>query len=168
MFLEIGLIQRFGLFLGHPFYTLSVTLLSILCFAGLGSLTTEYCLRQPPRIYLERALVLLLGVVLCYLWGWPFIFKYFLGDPIAVKILVSFLCLMPLGFLMGMPLPLGMRTLADQRKTMIPWAWGLNGGMSVLGSVLAMILAMNFGYTVTFMTALGIYGMAWGLVRWFF
>ncbi|MFH1858134.1 MAG: hypothetical protein ABH845_04450, partial [Candidatus Omnitrophota bacterium] len=66
-----------------------------------------------------------------------------------------------------MPFPLGIQALRLRKEAMIPWVWGLNGGFSVLGSVMAMIVAMNFGYTATFLAGLGIYLLAFGIAKFF-
>ncbi len=158
--LEIGLLQKFLLFLGHPFYTLSTTLLAILLFAGLGSLATQRFLVNPTRFYIKWAIALLALTVSVYIWGLPQIFTRFIGCPTWVKVGLTLLLLMPVGLLLGMPLPLGIKTIQGRASGIIPWVWGLNGGTSVLGSVVAMILAMNFGYNITLLTGLGIYLIA--------
>ena len=159
MFLEIGLLQKFVLFLGHPFYTLSTTLFSVLLFAGIGSWVTQFFTVPSPRILIQRVTGLLVLWVALVLWGLPFLFHRFVGFPTPIKVGMTVFILMPVSFLMGMPFPLGIKALHRRQSGIIPWAWGLNGGASVLGSVLAMIVAMNFGYTVTFLTGLSIYGI---------
>ena len=165
MFLEITLIQRFLLFLGHPFYTLSVTLLALLLASGFGSLTTHFFSSHSPRMYVTKTLALLNGIGLAYHWLLPKLLKGFIGYPLGLKACLTLIVLTPLGFLMGMPLPLGVRVVRDRMGMLIPWAWGLNGAMSVLGSVLAMFIAMNFGYSATFLTGLGFYLLAYFLAR---
>ena len=158
--LEIALLQKFVLFLGHPFYTLSTTLLGILLFAGLGSLSTHRFLSHPPGFYIRRSIVLLILIAFIYLWGLSKLFMAFLGYPAWTKVGLTLFLLMPLGLLMGMPFPLGIRVIQNRTDGIIPWVWGLNGGASVLGSVVGMILAMNFGYNATLLTGLGIYLIA--------
>src|SRR5207249_8690480 len=41
MMVEIGLLQRMSVFLGHPIYSLSVLLFSLILATGLGSLLSE-------------------------------------------------------------------------------------------------------------------------------
>ena len=168
MFLEIALLQKFLLFLGHPFYTLSTTLFSLLFFAGLGSLFTQHFSSRSPRTDILRVILPLMVTVLAYRWSLYSLFGYFIGFASMVKVILAIFLLMPLGFLMGMPFPRGIQAVHKARmERIIPWVWGLNGGTSVMGSVLAMIVAMNFGYNATLLTGLGFYAGAF-LVAVFF
>jgi hypothetical protein len=76
------------------------------------------------------------------------------------RLLVSGVLLIPLGFVMGMPFPTGLRALAvlpapgfpagqGASENAVEWAWAMNAAASVLGSVLAMVIAIQFGLTVT-------------------
>jgi hypothetical protein len=62
--------------------------------------------------------------------------------------------------LMGMAFPLGIRVLAQETRQMIPWVWGINGACSVMGSVLAWGVSLNFGYDATLWAATAIYAGA--------
>jgi hypothetical protein len=75
-------------------------------------------------------------------------------------LLVALALLFPAGLVMGTLLPLGMRVAANWHKESTPWLWGVNGAASVLGSVLAFALAMNFGFRITFALAAVCYGVA--------
>jgi len=48
---------------------------------------------------------------------------------------------------MGIPFPAGIRALADRNEAVIPWAWGINGCLSVIATSLATILAVEAGFT---------------------
>jgi len=66
---------------------------------------------------------------------------------------------------MGMPFPTGLRALAERvdRETQansIEWAWAMNAGSSVLGSVLAIVIAIQFGFNVTLACGAGAYALA--------
>jgi hypothetical protein len=71
------------------------------------------------------------------------------GQPFIVKLLVSAILLVPLGFLMGMPFPAGLKSVAESGKSTVEWAWAMNAAASVLGSVSAMVIAIHFGLTIT-------------------
>ena len=77
--------------------------------------------------------------------------------------LVAVVALAPVGLLLGTAMPLGLRRLANGRGELIPWAWGVNGATSVLGSVLAMVVAINNGFTVTLLLGAGVYLLALAL-----
>lgn len=150
MLLEIVFLQKLLLFLGHPAYTLSVALLSILFFAGLGSLFTQRLTAQPPHIYIGRVITSLLLVCILYLLYLHQLFQFFMGDAKGIKIFLAIIVLMPVAFLMGMPLPLAIKILQTRMNQVIPWMWGVNGATSVLASIIAIILAMNVGYNFIF------------------
>jgi hypothetical protein len=139
---EISLIQRFILFLGHPVHALSVVLLSLLAGSGAGSLLAA---RTRPRAF-RTALALLVLVIAAFAFLLPRLFTATLAAPFAARSLLSFAILFPLGFLMGMPFPGGVRLLGKEREGMVPWAWGVNGATSVTASVLATLLAISFGF----------------------
>src|SRR4030095_13109348 len=58
---------------------------------------------------------------------------------------------------MGMPMPLGISWLRRMSPALIPWAWGINGAASVLGSILTMVIAVNFGFNQALIVAIGLY-----------
>lgn len=156
---EIVLSQRFILFLGHPIYALSVVLAGLLFFSGLGSLAAAKIGLQGGRAQ-RLAILGILVVGGAYVFGLPVLFQRFLHADTAFRVGLSFLLLAPLGFLMGMPFPLGITRLQD-RGQVVAWAWGVNGYFSVLGSVLSIILGLAFGFTWVLVIALGVYAVAW-------
>jgi hypothetical protein len=64
-----------------------------------------------------------------------------------------------------MPLPGGMRVLASRRPDIVPWGWGLNGAFSVIGATLAVFIAMNWGFSITFLTGAAVYAVAAGVLH---
>jgi hypothetical protein len=160
MLVEIAFIQRFVLFLGHPTYALTVVVFLLLLSSGIGSLVSRTWLTDPLRAWIP------LAVIACGLVGYvlilPDALRTLVGLPFAVKLAVSAGLLIPLGFAMGMPFPTGLRAMAwapapefppehgnKTAENAVEWAWALNAGASVLGSVLAMVVAIQFGLTVT-------------------
>ncbi|HBO85110.1 MAG TPA: hypothetical protein DD641_09155 [Deltaproteobacteria bacterium] len=65
---------------------------------------------------------------------------------LSVKIVISFIVLIPLGFLMGIPFPLGIKSLGAGNHSLIPWAWAVNGCFSVLAPILTIMLAIVIGF----------------------
>jgi hypothetical protein len=96
----------------------------------------------------------------------PGVIAALLGGSLAVR-LTSAVALVALpGFLLGMPFPSGIRALeALDRQRLVPWVWGINGAMSVLASVSAIIVAIEVGYTAVFLLGATCYGLAAWLVR---
>jgi len=140
LFVEIPLMQRFILFLGHPIYAFATTLFALLLFSGLGSMTV-------PRLSLLKMLILLSVAILLYPLFLPHLFQLLLGQGFALRLLTAVLSLAPLGFLMGIPFPGGIALLDRLAPELIPWAWGINGCLSVLASILSTMLAISFGFS---------------------
>jgi spermidine synthase len=157
---EIAFIQRFVLFLGHPTYALTVVVFLLLLSSGTGSLASRKWLAQTQRAWLPLAFIA--GALLLYVFILPGLLNALVGLPFEAKLLVSAVLLVPLGFAMGMPFPTGLQALAsipvpefpaagnsEFQENAVEWAWAMNAGSSVLGSVLAMVIAIQFGLNVT-------------------
>jgi hypothetical protein len=146
---EIAFIQRFVLFLGHPTYALTVVVFLLLLSSGAGSLASRRWLKQQNAA--GKPLLLILLALMAYVFLLPALLNALVGLPFAVKLLVSAVILVPLGFAMGMPFPTGLRALSSHNSShnAVEWAWALNAASSVLGSVLAMVIAIQCGLNVT-------------------
>jgi len=166
---EIAFIQRFVLFLGHPTYALTVVIFLLMLSSGAGSLFS--------RLWLPRAgmgwipLVLVVVALLADVFFLPSRLAALVGLSFGYRLLVSAVLLVPLGFVMGMPFPTGLRALAaspipefpaDQggSDNAVEWAWAMNAAASVLGSVSAMVIAIQFGLTVTLACGAAAYVLA--------
>jgi len=155
---EIAFIQRFVLFLGHPTYALTVVIFLLMLSSGAGSLFSRLWL---PRTNLGWVpLVLVIVTLLADVVLLPGRLAALVGLDFGYRLLVSGVLLIPLGFVMGMPFPTGLRAIAAMPAPEFPagpaasdnsveWAWAMNAAASVLGSVLAMVIAIQFGLTVT-------------------
>jgi hypothetical protein len=154
--IEVALIQKLILFLGHPTYALTVVVFTLLVSSGLGSAWSERAAAAGDR---RRAAILVataaLAVVIaalaapvrdaCILWPLP-------ARAMAAAALVA-----PLGFLMGVAFPRGLKRLEAAAPGWVRWAWALNAAASVLGSVLAIALALTVGLTATLHTGAALY-----------
>jgi hypothetical protein len=155
---EIAFIQRFVLFLGHPTYALTVVIFLLMLSSGAGSLVSRIWLPRTNLGWVPLALVIVTLVAdVLFL---PNRLAALVGMAFAYRLLVSGILLIPLGFVMGMPFPTGLRALAalpalefpagqNASDNSVEWAWAMNAAASVLGSVLAMVIAIQFGLTVT-------------------
>ena len=160
--IEIALMQKFVLYLGHPIYALVVVLASLLVSAGAGSLYTQRVNLKSAAHHQRWLFGGILGLSIVELLLLPLIFQTTLASPLPVRIAVSLIALAPLGFLLGQPFPLGLKRLDRVNRPIIPWAWGLNCAASVLGSVAAICLAMIWGYSVVIVIGAVCYAAAWG------
>ena len=168
---EIAFIQRFVLFLGHPVYALTVVVFLLLLSSGAGSMVSRWWLPDTNRVWLPLGLIA--AALLLYVAVLPGLLERLVGLPFVVKLLVSAGLLVPLGFAMGMPFPTGLRAVAgsgpnepsvppadDSRGNLVEWAWAMNAASSVLGSVLAIIIAIQLGLNVTLATGAAAYLVA--------
>lgn len=151
---EIAFIQRFVLFLGHPTYALTVVIFLLLLSSGAGSLLSRRWLPDPSRIWLP--LLILVAAILVLVLSLPWLLNALVGVPFVLKLAVSAALLVPLGVAMGMPFPSGLRAFCSSNSSAVPstgnaveWAWAMNAAASVLGSVLAMVIAIHWGLNVT-------------------
>lgn len=165
MFIEISLIQRFILFLGQPTYAISIVLASLLVGSGIGSLTSSRLGIEKPKA-LALVIVVLSSAVLVYLIGLPYLFNMVLAQPFLTRSLVSIILLGALGFMMGMPFPLGIRITNELGSELIPWAWCSNGCASVLSSVMAVLIATSLGFSIVLIGAVIAYMGGLGMVVW--
>jgi hypothetical protein len=170
IFIEIGLMQRFILFLGHPVYSTSVVLFSLLTFSGLGSFLSGRLLtispgaaareeagERDPR-QLQRWVIPLLGLLTAaYIVALPGVFHVLLSLDLTYRVVISIVLLAPLGLLMGMPFPTGIRLVDRVNPSLVPWAWGVNGFSSVIGSILAVMIAQSYGFALVMGLAIVIY-----------
>jgi len=146
MLIEVGLIQKFVLFLGHPTYSLAVVLSSLLLSSGLGSFFTrrvapERAAQVASRIGL--GLIFLLPIYILFL---PELHGQFMGLEQRLKIIISMCGLFPIGLTIGTFFPLGIKlAVVHQAETAIPWYWAVNGATSVFASVFAIAVGLQFG-----------------------
>ncbi len=134
-----------------------MTLFSLLLGTGIGAawsrrLREERLGRSTAIMLVTIALLsLLVAALVTPLVAWAIPFSR------NVRILVAVATLVPIGVALGVPMPAGLRLLAARAPGMIPWAWGINGALSVVGATLAIFVAMNWGFGATLLSASGIY-----------
>lgn len=154
LLVEIPLLQRLILFLGHPTYAMATVLGTLLLFSGVGSLLSG-------RVRLGTSVGLLVGLVVVYRVGLPLLSGPLLRLPLLARVLVTVGALAPLGMLMGMPLPITISRLEASAPGLTPWAWGVNGALSVIASILAALIALTWGFTVVLWLGALCYLGAW-------
>jgi len=148
MTIEIALLQRMSVFLGHPVYSLSIVLFSIILSTGLGSVISDKIPLDTPRKLVLWAVVtggyfLLLPIFL------PGLTLAFDGSSLPMRALWSVLIITPGGMLMGWGFPTGMRLVRRVDGKPTPWFWGVNGASGVLASSLAVGISIAWGITAT-------------------
>lgn len=158
IFAEISFVQRFILFLGYPTHSLTVTLFSFLTFAGIGAYLSGRLPGEPAKA-LPALVAVLTAIVVLYVVALPSVTGAFLAAPMAVRIVVTIALCAPLGGVLGMFFPYGIRLISAVNRDFIPWAWAANGCLTVVGSVLSIILAMTFGFTAVILLLPVVYGL---------
>lgn len=157
---EVAMIQKFILFLGHPVYALAVILFSLLTFSALGS----YLSGRFDETRIKQTLAKLIGAlvltVFVYILLLPPIFYGLVWLPHPARIIIAVLLMAPLALLMGMPMPIGIKLLSKNAPQIIPWAWGVNGATSVMGSVGALVIAILTGFNQALIVGAGLYLLA--------
>jgi spermidine synthase len=157
MLIEVSILQRFVLLLGHPVYSLTVTLFSLLLGTGIGAAWSrrlrDATLVRSTAIMLVAIAVISIAVIAVVtplvMWAIPFARSTRIGIAVAT--------LLPIGIALGIPMPAGIRLLSARAPQMVTWAWGINGALSVVGATLAIFIAMNWGFGVTLVGASAVY-----------
>ena len=158
MLVEISQMQRWSVFLGHPTYSLAVTLFSLLVGSGIGSFWADRTLAaHPRRAILAHWTVLGLALVFYGLFA-PFVSSVFSSSATWLRSSVVVLSMLPLGVCMGAAFPLGLARVARHTSSLVPWYWAVNGATSVCASVLAVVISMRWGMSAAFW--LGVVGYA--------
>jgi hypothetical protein len=153
MLIEVSVLQRFVLLLGHPVYSLTVTLFSLLLGTGLGASWS----RGLEAATLRRSGVIAAAIValtaIAVIVASPAVIEWAISFPRPARMAIAAAMLVPMGLVLGVPMPTGMRLLSARAPQMVAWAWGINGALSVLGATLAIFIAMNWGFRVALLTA---------------
>lgn len=161
---ELGFMQQFVLFLGHPVYALAVVLSTLLITSGLGagaSARLEQRLGARAQLKITLALAALLAV---YGLALSPLFGALIGLPLPVRIALAAILVALPGLLMGTFVPASVRAASALGPGMVAWGWGVNGATSVVGSVAAVMLSMNAGFTAALLVGVVIYLAAGALL----
>lgn len=158
IFIELCLIQQLVLFLGAPVYSLTLVIAGLLVSAGLGALCSG--LVAPSRRALWVLLVVVGVTILTVQLAMPWLTRQWLGGTFSQRIAVALAITGTCGFFMGLPMPSGIRYLKTRNLPIIPWAWGINGYFTVIGSALSVLLFTTAGFTMVFYGAVALYLLA--------
>jgi len=146
--IQVALIQKFVLFLGHPTYALIVIVFSMLVASSVGSFYSKRFIAGNANKWRNALLLVPVLVTILSLASAP-LTTALVGLPLALKMLITVLLIAPVAFLMGMPFPTGLAYLEELHAPSVRWAWALNAASSVLGSASAIFLAIYIGLRAT-------------------
>ena len=150
---ELSLLQHLTLLLGHPIFTLSILLCTILAAGGVGSALSN-------RVSMRTACLVAAGLGAVAAFTLPQLIPALLPLGLGARIAVAVALIAPLGLVMGMPFPQGLRQTGQGSLPAPPFYWGLNGVMSVIGSVATVLLALVFGFQVAMLVGSALYLVA--------
>jgi len=153
--IQVALIQKFVLLLGHPKYALTVIVFSMLVSSGAGSYFSRRVSGNDTLLIRILAAIGVLVAVLAF--GASPLADAAAAWPLGLKIVVTAASIFPAAFLMGMPFPCGLRRLETLHPPSVRWAWSLNAAASVLGSAAAVVLAIYLGLRATLLVGSALY-----------
>jgi hypothetical protein len=158
MMIEIGLVRKLGLVLGHPSYSISIVLAALILSTGLGALASRR-LFASGVLTEKRAAALIAAYVVAFIAVYPVVVSEIIALPIVVKAGLTLAILFPLGFLMGQLFPRGLELAGRDDPRLVPWAWAINGTSSTIGSAAAFLLSFPLGFDVILYFGVAIYGV---------
>lgn len=164
MLVEIFLMQKLVFFLADPVFSTSIVITSMLIISGLGSLLSERMSPDPAR-RVRIAVVAIAATLALYAFALSPLLDALLGLPFWAKTPIAVLAIAPAAFFMGMPYPNGLSRLGSSAPPLVPWAYGVNGALSVTGSILAQLIAVHSGFVWVLGLAIALYALAGLLFR---
>jgi hypothetical protein len=144
MFVEMVFIQRFILYFGNPVYSASAVITSLLVFSGIGSNASKRLTGKRNRMILIFGFIV--SILLIYSLILTPVLQQTIHLPLIIKLLIVVALTGPLAFFMGMPFPTALSRLSKLNAEVVPWAWGINGCVSVISTALAAIVAIEMGF----------------------
>lgn len=155
MCIEIVLIQRFVLYFGYTILAASAVIGALLISSGLGSIVSARLPATPSVV--QRAVGLVAAIILFYAFVLMPVLHASGALPTVGKVFLSFVVIAPLGFLMGVPFPVGLRMLSARSEPQVAWAWGINGCATVVSTALATMIGVYAGFLVVMVGAAAMY-----------
>ncbi len=163
--IQVALIQKFVLFLGHPTYALTVIIFSMLLSSGIGSFASKRLVHSSLRRLTIVMMLIVAAVIALSIVVTP-VSEGGVALPFPAKVLISVALIAPVGFAMGMPFPTGLTLLERIMPASVRWAWAINAAASVMGSAAAMFFAIYLGLRMTLIIGGLLYLLAWLSMRY--
>jgi spermidine synthase len=155
MFIEIILIQRFILYFGHPVYAISAVISTMMIASGAGSLLSG----KFNDAYKVSGFSSLIIALILFIYGLflTSILTSTIENHFVIKFIIGLVLIAIPAFFMGMPFPSGIKLLYNIEPDQIPWAWGINGCLSVIATSLATLIAVEGGFRIVIYSAMVLY-----------
>lgn len=159
MMVQIPLMQRFSVYLGHPVYAVAVLLFSMILAAGAGSFLSDRIeVRRGSRWPLVIPAVIVSLLALIYAIAGPLITAT-ISQGLFIRCLIVIVLVSLPALPMGMCFPLGLRLFREYSSRSLPWMWGMNGATGVLASVFAVAISMWSGINTSLLVAIACYAL---------
>ncbi|MCL5037225.1 MAG: hypothetical protein M1269_08940 [Chloroflexi bacterium] len=166
LLMEVIFLQQFFPYITRPAAVFVIVLCGLLLSAGAGSLVLGMIVpegSEPGRI--NGVYRWLLAVLILDLLFGGVSMAVTRDAGLVARIFTGLLIVLPAGFVMGMATPLGVRFLGYNERKTLAYLWAVNGGASVLFSVLGLLMMIYLGLKSTMILAVLLYAFAW-LVLW--
>jgi hypothetical protein len=164
MLIEISLMQRLTLLLGHPTFSLSVVLAGLLISSGAGSYSTRTMTPASMASEIRTRFAMLLVALAIIGPLAPPVIAYFHGAATPIRIAVALVLVLTPGYFMGMVFPMAMKMAEARRPKLMAWLWGINGAASICAAVLAVVISSSQGISVAWWTGVATYMLAAALI----
>jgi len=159
MLIQVALLQRFSVYLGHPTYSLVVILSSMILAAGGGSFVSDKLKFEVRSSLLRLVPVTTAGLLLIGWLALQPVVEHTIQFGLITRCAVVIVAVVPLSFLLGFFFPIGMRLVQRIDTSATPWMWGVNGACGVLGAVLAVVISIWNGIGTNLFVAAILYVM---------
>jgi len=156
MLIEIYLIQRLAVFLSNPTYSSAIVITIMLIFSALGNIASSF-LKRFRVFVVPAACALAAGCFLFYILGLDGFLASYRSASFMARVFVAALIIAPAAFFMGVPYPNGLDSLQETKPRLLPWAWGMNGGLSLVGGSMARLLSVSSGFPVLLRVGIIVY-----------
>lgn len=160
MLVLVPSIQRLAVYLGSPTYSLAIVLFTVLVGSGIGSLSTGRVADEGVATRQRIAILSLMIVVGFQLLLLPYLLHWTQPWPFLLRVALVIVVIFPAGFFMGQPFPLGMKWIGRRREEILPWLWAINGVASVIGSTLATLIGLAYGFRAVSLVGVACYAAA--------
>ncbi|MAE46733.1 MAG: hypothetical protein CMJ86_07560 [Planctomycetes bacterium] len=159
IFIEVTLMQELVLIVGHPVFSIAITLTAILIATGVGSLISRrwFCHARAPFWLVPAALLLL---VVAWNEMGPEIVRFAGHLPSGLRLMMGGLVVVPFGLVLGIPFSHGIALLHKSGPDLVPWAWAINAAGTVLGAIIAAIGSMELGFSNVLLAGAACYLLA--------
>jgi hypothetical protein len=158
--LEVTLMQQLTLLVGHPVYSITVTLASILLATGLGAWGTQRWFRDASAPFLLVPATLAVLVLAWNAQGAELV-RWAASQSQAVRLALGALVVAPFGLVLGVPFAHGIALLERRAPSLVPWAWAINAAGTVVGSIATAIASMELGFPLVLLAGVACYVLAW-------